>query len=137
MGPPPHPPGRPIPPAPMVAKPPAPAGIVEISGPKKSKAKKKKNTLSFFGEKSNPKKSSSSKKFVHPQVGKKSTKDGEGVEVEDIYSGGLAEDIDKELGLDDLKVPEQMVEKDVDELLAAWTNPVRDEQQEQTPSPSP
>lgn len=31
-------------------------------------------------------------------------------------------DIDKELGLDDLETSEQMASKDIDELLAAWTN---------------
>lgn len=126
-----------MPPPPRAERPPAPAGIVEIGGPKKTKAKKKNNTLSFVGESSKPKKSSSSKKFVYLQPGKKSTKDGEGVEVEEVYAGEMAEDLDKELGLDDLKVPEQMVDKDVDELLAAWTNPIRDGEQEQTTSPSP
>lgn len=124
-------------PPPRVERPPAPAGIVELGGPKKAKVKKKNNTLSFVGESPKPKKSSSSKKFVFLQPEKKSTKDGEGVEVEEVYTDDLAEDIDKELGLDDLKVPEQMVQKDVDELLAAWTNPVRDGGQEQTTSPSP
>lgn len=125
-----------MPPPPNVERPPAPAGIVELGRPKKAKGKKKNNTLGFSGEESKPKKGSSSKKFVFLQPGKKSTKDGEGVELEEVYAGEMA-DIDKELGLDDLKVPEQMVEKDVDELLAAWTNPVRDGEQDQTTSPSP
>lgn len=33
-----------------------------------------------------------------------------------------AEDIDKELGLDDLEGAEQMAAKDIDELLETWTN---------------
>ena len=60
------------------------------------------------------------------RAGKKSTKGGGGVDLEDIYNGKLSEDIDKELGLDDLKIPEQMASKDIDELLAAWTNPSSD-----------
>lgn len=37
------------------------------------------------------------------------------------------EDIDKELGLDDLETAGQIASKDIDELLAAWTNPASGE----------
>ena len=78
-----------------------------------------------------PPRSSGPKKPVHtepladPQAGK-DTKHGEGRYPEYSHYDVLAANIDQELGLDDLEVPEQLVSKDLDELLAAWTNPVQD-----------
>lgn len=87
--------------------------------------KKAQGIASFLGESRGAKKSSGPKKPTKTPQGK-SSKRGEGEDIEDIYSDELAKDIDKELGLDDLELPEQMASKDLDELLAAWTNPVRD-----------
>lgn len=101
------------------------------SGGGQRRTGKKKKTLAFFGGSSRPKKSSGSRKFVYTDPlsdshTRKSTRHGEGGDVEDIYNDELGEDIDKELGLDDLKVlRETMAPKDIDELLAAWTNPAR------------
>lgn len=46
------------------------------------------------------------------------------------------DDIDKELGLDDLETSERLASKDVDELLAAWTNPARGEDDDQARPPA-
>lgn len=47
-----------------------------------------------------------------------------------------SEDIDKELGLDELETAVQIASKDIDELLAAWTNPASGEGNDGAPLPS-
>lgn len=124
-GAPPRPPVFPMPKPSMV-------DIVEVRPPKQRKGKEKKKKPTFFGEtlrriqKSiGPKNSVHTDPLVDPQAGKP-TKHGEGKHTEEIYNDELAGDIDKELGLDDLGVPQEMASKDLDDLLAAWTNPVQD-----------
>jgi len=105
------PPGYPPPPPRRAARRPA---LVKVKGrgtPRKPRAK-------------------SSNFLFRGRAKKKSAKVSNRVDVEDISSGEMSEDIDKELGLDDLEIPEQMASKDIDELLAAWTNPSSDANQE-------
>jgi hypothetical protein len=65
--------------------------------------------------------------------GKERVRKDKDADIEVVYARGVdvSDDLDKELGLDDLQTPEQLASKDIDELLAAWTNPSNDGNKEQ------
>lgn len=126
--PPPPPPGmRPFPPPRMRPFPP-PGGegdgpvivdIVEGGRPKKDKSKRAKTTLgSFSGSK--PSKKRSKGKHHHSKPIALELRDDEGSK--DTGKDEDLEDIDRELGLDDLEGAEEVAAKNVAELLETWTN---------------
>lgn len=90
-------------------------GIVDGGRSKKRKTRRAKKTLGFFG---GPKPSKKSGKGKHQHHKHKTAEE----ESENTDEGDDVEDIDKELGLDDLEGAEQVAAKDVDELLETWTN---------------
>ncbi|KAG8169258.1 hypothetical protein KVR01_000003 [Diaporthe batatas] len=109
---------------------------------KKGKRRKKKKPTFLGGTFRRMRKSLGPKKPVNvePRVdprAKKSTREDERVVVEEFsHTDDLAEEIDKELGLDDLDVSEKIASKEIDELLQAWTNAERDGNQEHASSSS-
>lgn len=111
-GPPPPPPGmRPFPLPSKRAAPPMMVDVVDGGRPRKTKGKKAKRPLGFFSG------TRPSKKGKAKVVTPRHDEDSEGSE-----KGENLEDIDKELGLDDLEEAEQAAAKDIDELLETWTN---------------
>lgn len=111
FGGPPPPPQQPMfPPTGGEASRPHTVHIIEGGRPKE-KGKKAEKTLTFFSGTKPSKKGRPT--IVTPRR-------GEGVE--ESSKGENVEDIDKELGLDDLEEAEQLATKDIDELLENWTN---------------
>lgn len=105
------PPGmRPFPPPGGEGNQPVIVDVVEGGRTKKDKSKKAKTALGFFSG-SKPSKKRSKGKHVHSKPKVLEVRDDEDLE-----------DIDKELGLDDLEGAEELTAKNVDELLETWTN---------------
>lgn len=109
------------PPPPAMRSFPLPAGCgrgslammesVDGGRPKNDRGRKAKKTSGFFsGTRPSRRGKSKTVKTRHDEGSDKSDK------------GETLEDIDKELGLDDLEEAEQTAAKDIDELLETWTN---------------
>lgn len=100
---------------------PAMVDIVEGGRPK-TKRRAKKSPGFVSGSKPGKKGGKDKLKHSKPKVVESRVEDSEETE-----KGENVEDIDKELGLDDLEGAEQMAAKDIDELLEVWTNSARNE----------
>ncbi|KAK7699787.1 hypothetical protein SLS64_011399 [Diaporthe eres] len=101
---------------------PAMVDIVE-GGQPKTKRRAKKNV--GFVSRSKPGKNSGKDKHRHP---KPKVVESRVEDSEETDKGENVEDIDKELGLDDLDGAEMMAAKDIDELIESWTNSARNEE---------
>lgn len=104
---------------------PAMVDSVEVGRPKTKR--RVKRDLGFVSG-SKPGKQGREDKHKHP---KPKFVESRVEDSEETDKGENVEDIDKELGLNDPDGAEQMAVKDIDEVLELWTNPARNEEENQ------